>query len=156
MQLEVKKVRILKNTGMEGDAYTGEVWVDGEKAATFRNSGDGGPNCYDWIWKERPHAPPFMPEKVLLWVRAHPEYKPGADEWLLLDVLVAEAMDAYENTKRFKRLCRTRTLFRVPGDPPDQYHKLFVPFSAVVRRLLIQQYGAEVEIVNDRFTWRSR
>jgi hypothetical protein len=65
-------------------------------------------------------------------------------------------MDADENTKRFKRLCRTQTLFRVPGDPPDQYRKLFVPFSAAVRRLLIQQYGAEVEIVNDRFTWRSR
>jgi len=44
MQLELKKIKISKGLSHETIAFTGELWVNGEKAALVENSGTGGPN----------------------------------------------------------------------------------------------------------------
>ena len=44
MKLELKKIKISKSQSQETIAFTGELWVSGEKAALLENAGRGGAN----------------------------------------------------------------------------------------------------------------
>jgi hypothetical protein len=40
-------MKVLRNAGMEGDAFTASIYRDGKKVLVFSNSGDGGSNRYN-------------------------------------------------------------------------------------------------------------
>jgi hypothetical protein len=43
---QIKKIKVLRNAGMEGDAFTASIHRDGKEVLRVSNSGDGGPNRY--------------------------------------------------------------------------------------------------------------
>lgn len=65
--------------------------------------------------------------------------------------LVNEMVDAQENERRLRRLCKTKTLFILPTAKRGEFWTLNKPYSPDTRAYLLNKYGPETEIVNERF-----
>ncbi len=49
MKVELKKVKHSPSLSEETEAFTADVFINGKRAGSVRNSGHGGPNDVDWI-----------------------------------------------------------------------------------------------------------
>ena len=78
-----------------------------------------------------------------IWRLAIPAGRAGRYRWAQLD--------DYLHREELKRLCKTQTLFRVPGQSylDGEYLALSVRFLPEVKRHLIAEYGDKVEILNE-------
>jgi hypothetical protein len=61
--------------------------------------------------------------------------------------------DKYENDKKFSRLCKNSTLFRLKGDEKGSYRVYKkVPYNEAMKKLLLEKYGDTVEeILNEKY-----
>lgn len=82
-----------------------------------------------------------------------PEDLGGKEEPMSVGMFIALLVEAFENTKRFKRLCKTQTLFRIKGDKEGSYRVIKAPYSRQVKDIIVARFGrdkAEV-ILNETF-----
>lgn len=67
------------------------------------------------------------------------------------DALLSQMVDAFEKTKRYKRLCKTKTIYLLK-DSPESLWSIKRQYSAVVAEQLRAKEGDNLqEIVNERF-----
>ena len=57
-----------------------------------------------------------------------------------LESLLGRLVDDTENRRRFKRMCRTKTLFQAPGDDKDTYRTIAAPFSDKVKAYVLKTH----------------
>ena len=61
--------------------------------------------------------------------------------------------DATQNDKRFRRICRTKTLVRLKADAAGDFRTYSVPFSPTVAARLREQLGDTIDyILNERLS----
>lgn len=70
-----------------------------------------------------------------------------------LDLLIWHLVETEGETKRRKRLCKTKTLFRISTNKPEEYMTVDIPWAGNetrVRSLLAKKFGPQlVEIINE-------
>lgn len=71
----------------------------------------------------------------------------------ILDLLVWHLVETEGEAKRRKRLCKTKTLFRISTNKPEEYMTVDIPWTGNetrVRALLAKKFGTQlVEILNE-------
>lgn len=142
MKLEVRKVKSLSTR--DGVAWTCDLYVDGQRAASCENEGRGG--CTRFWFADRD-----LENRVRAWVAANPD--PRAEESLEgeeLDALVECLCDDYDTNQRFKRICKTKTMYRTPDMPDGEWLVMKAPFSLRVRAVILSKRPDAV-FANDRF-----
>lgn len=105
MKIELRRINHNPRLSEETNAYTAEIWIDGERAFDARNQGQGGCDLYRQIgrWTEA---------EVNAWLKANRPIRPFQGLTLEHD-LEAEVGDllAYElEYRRLKRLLRTNLI----------------------------------------------
>jgi hypothetical protein len=150
MKLTVRNLKET-HTGLEHDAFSATVYVDGVRAFTVWYDGDGGTFRYGIIGDKS--------EMLLQRARAHAMTLPPVIFQTLellcdLDMWIAQTIDQQEQEKLYKKAlrkeCQQYTLFRTPDDMPESWHFLKVPFSKTVEAAILEQFP-DAEIANLRF-----
>ena len=146
MKLTVKNIRSCQ--GMEGEAYSCTLYVDGKRAATAQNAGDGG--------ETRIHfTDPKVRDAVYAYAKQHEDYEYMGDSeaWSVqttLEMLIAKLVDDKAVEKQLKGWCRTQTLFRTDDMPEGEYRTIRAKYSPSVAAH-INRVAPGATIVNEQF-----
>ena len=148
MQLEVSGVKTFR--GREGEGFNAWLHVNGVKACFVMDEATGGEYHFEWDPKY-----PDLEKQFYAYVDTLPEkhdvelnftYKPNAD------IVVADLVNEFMNGKRFRRLCKTQTLFRVTGDPSGEYRVIKMAWGEKVKAYLDKKYPGKIsEILNEKY-----
>ncbi len=121
--------------------FSATVYVDGKRAGTAANRGQGGCNEYHWADREL--------GKRLERYAEEQDLKYDFDRLdQIIDPLVA---DTLENQK-LRRLCRKVTVFALASDSLGEWRTLNAPYGEAAKTWVARKYGNKVrEFANDRF-----
>lgn len=137
--------------GREGYGYNATLWRGEKKVAFVMDEGCGGEPRYEWT-----DGFYDTPEQKLLaaYAASLPPLEHSSlgtipmDSDLFVEGLVFDA----DNERRLKRLCKTKTLFRVKGDEEGSWRTYAVTGAAIEARIVREHGEALEEILNRRFT----
>ena len=156
MLIELKSIKVHHKLCEEPNAYTANIFVNGKLAGTARNSGQGGPDMYDFKDKA-------LELEVEEFCKAMPpvKFKGGSTEMDLpmdLELFLAKIVEAHIRAKndqlllaQKKRWCKSGMVYyRLKGDKAGSYRGLSQHFSPTVAAELRALHGDKVEeIVNE-------
>jgi hypothetical protein len=147
--LSVKSVRVNKQLTEETMCFTAKLMFNGKQVAAVSNRGCGGSNEYVWLdivcgriirnWAD---AQDFGYMYDGAWIQVAMEK---------LDGIVGQLVDEHQELIYLRRQCKSRTLFRVVGDPPDTWRVFNSTFCAQIQSVLADRFGDTIEeIANER------
>ena len=166
MKYEVRNVKGF--TGEDCPGFNASLYCDGQKVAFVIDSGNGGELTFQWTDRNEPKVD-------IKWVNHKDEeivFKGTPEEAKIhnllfgqkmefegklrgqksLELFVAELVNEVENNRRFKRLCKTKTLFQVKGDEKGSYRVIKQIYSKRIRDFIERTYGDQVEVIlNEKF-----
>jgi len=139
MKITLKNLKIAAFLSQETTAFSATVYVDGVKAGTASNDGHGGSNNYYF-------DDPKMEAKLEAFAATLPKVKFGDTELSMnLDLVIDDLMQKMEEEKRMVRHCKTKTLFLLEGDDPNQgWRTVKSPYNERVQTFLDGKYGSKV------------
>lgn len=165
MSYEVKNLKTFM--GMDCPGYNATIYRDGVKVAFVIEEGNGGPLNIRWAdeaagrvdipwfnYKDEPMTYRATKEEALMMesIRGQTWDCNGKMIQKDLDIYIGELVNEMENTKRFKRICKTKTLFRLKGDSKEEWRTFNVPFSKRLKDHMVTKYGNKIEeILNETF-----
>ncbi len=154
----VKNVKTFK--GMDGGGFNCSLYKDGKKIAECIDSGCGGEVMFHWMDFKAPKIKRDIPNIYVEGKISHVSFTPEENEFHQVcaretfeilgkifpktpDVKVEELINEFENTKRLKRMCKTKTLFRVKSKSyqDGEWMVLKIPFTPKVKEHIITKYG---------------
>ena len=149
-QVELKKIKSHDDMSDETNCFSAEVWVDGKYLARVSNDGQGGSNNYDFdLTKDGGRWKEFSE-----WCKALPHDFEFEYEDQVIDNLFqqwAEKEDERKSKAQLRRLCKTKTVFRLKGDPEGSWLTIKHPYDDCVKAHLKAKYGDKVEeVANER------
>lgn len=146
--------------GTDGEAYSGNLLLDGRQAASFVQDGRGGETTV--YWKDRQAEQQLgrllstMPAEACGMCDECERHEACS---MPLDpdqtMFIARLVDDHQTMAMLKRQCAKHTLFCAPGEPcvpvnhRFSYQKLNEPFTDRVRDSLRRKYGEAVVIINE-------
>jgi hypothetical protein len=143
MQLSIKNLKFAEFASDETNCFSCTLYIDGKAATRVSNQGQGGPNMWD-DWK--------VAEKLDAYGKTLPilkfeEYELEQDADTLVDALVSAALTEREN----KRICKNKTVFRVPGKEykKGEYSVYKKVYDAVMKEFMFKKFGKDVFILNE-------
>ena len=141
MEITLKNVKHAVFMSQETECFEASVYINGKKAGTVSNAGHGGCNDYhpwDLYQTLQAHCDTIPPDMA--------GYRVTPDE------IIGNLFETWYNKKQYSKLCKGQTLFRIPGKEygEGQWNVAKIPFSPEVRSRLVRQFGASVEILNER------
>lgn len=141
MEIAIKNVKHAVFMSQETECFEASVYINGKKAGTVSNAGHGGCNDYhpwDLYQTLQAHCDTIPPDMA--------GYRVTPDE------IIGNLFETWYNKKQYTKLCKGQTLFRIPGKEygEGQWNVAKIPFSPEVRSRLVSQFGASVEILNER------
>jgi hypothetical protein len=161
MSYEVRNVKGFE--GMEGLGYNAMLYRDGIKVAFVIDEGNGGEMLLRWAdckasrvevpWSDyqgKPNSILCTPEEAKLYefIRGKMvDYRFSGQSQISIGIFLAGLVDDYESPKRFKRICKTKTLFRVKGDKSDEWRTIKEIFSKRIKDFIVGKYGDQVESI---------
>ena len=131
--------------GMEGEGFNATLRHDGVRVADCIDSGDGGGVIMRFSAREHKEAllqfvetlqrEPFkgVPESLKV------------DESLFIGCLVAHEIER----KALHRMCKQKTLYRIPGDEDGNWRVVDRPFSPTLRATILARSGKEAIFANE-------
>ena len=102
---------------------------------------------------EKAHSYKGTPEEKLLIECANAQIVDEQGMRLRKDAgwVVSELVSKISEEKQYKRWCKTKTLFRIKGDKPDEWRTIKAIYSPKVKEFITNKYGDKVEsILNDQ------
>jgi hypothetical protein len=149
---EVKGVKAFR--GMDTLGYNATLYRDGTKVALLVNDGSGGELQISWFDVMKPRVAisaegykgeqyawnGTAEESALYGFVKSLNLGHGTDRWNV-EAFLASLVDDFENIKRFKRICKSNTLYRLVGDPEGEWRKLRHPYDEAVKSHLVGKYG---------------
>lgn len=154
MRFEIAKFKSFN--GHEGLGFNATLIVDGAKGCDAIDDGNGGGvTCY-WASQE-------VKNKVLGHIKTLPlePLAPDAPQWERdmwpngmkhdLDSFLTKLVSDYENDKRFRRLCKAKTVYRLAGDKAGQYRVLNAPYEPTGRGYLSKLEQKPEEVLNEKY-----
>lgn len=149
--MEVKKFRSCRGT--DGLAYSGELWVDGRRAAIVTNSGSGGETSIDWAPSSggKYQGGPLY-DRVKRYADAIPEH-PSFGHMMKSDVelVVSELFEEYEERRAIIRKCAKGVPFQAPTDAPGTWRIMTGAFTTVTRATIVKAHGPDVRFAHEEF-----
>ena len=168
---KVAKVKTFK--GREGEGFNADLIRDGKKVAEVINDASGG--CLDFHWLDYASTrvavnwTGYHNDTVVL--RCTPQeaalYEFLRGKTWTLDLAghdadnspvqhdpesyVGELVDKFLNDKRFRRMCKTQTLFRLMGDEAGTWRVLKTVFTPTVRAAIATRHPNLAEVMNETF-----
>jgi hypothetical protein len=154
--------------GREGHGYSCDLYRDGKKVATVTDTANGG--SVDFYWLDTGKAPrvPITCHNYrdeLHTYNGTPEEKQFVEhadgqtyvspitnktERKDSDIFMSELVDAFENKKRLKRLCKTKTVFALKSQK-GEYYTFNRAYNPQLADMIRAKYGEDLaEIVNER------
>jgi hypothetical protein len=152
MKIELKNVKYAAFNSQETHCFSATVYIDGIRSGTVSNEGHGGPDSFE----------PYSLQKTL---DAYAKTLPRVDLSDMFndgkvhtipssaEILIGNLMNAYLEDRDLKRLCAKKVLFKIPGETykAGEYNTVKGKFTPEVKTYLVNKYGKDVEIVNERF-----
>lgn len=131
--------------GMEGEGFNATLRCDGVPVADCIDSGDGGSVHARFSSKERERA--FLQHVESL----QREPFKGVPEGLKVDAsLLIGCLVAHELERRtLHRMCRQKTVYRIPGDEDGSWRVVDKPFSPTLRATILARSGKEAIFANE-------
>ena len=155
MNAELRKLKTFKELSRETDAFSAELWIDGELAAHVTNDGGGGDHMIRYV--DRNHGRSAYETAFNAWTEAMPP-TPADDDFGPLEMdaelWISEEVERIAWEQQLKRRCNRNTLIRVEGDGADEYRSFTpaVKFTPEFAAKLRAKHGANlIEIINERF-----
>jgi hypothetical protein len=77
-------------------------------------------------------------------------FKANRDSYIGHNAIVSwvnKAVDDHANKKRFDRMAKTKTLFRLNGDPAERWRTVNAPYGEKVQKFLDTKYAGKVESI---------
>ena len=135
----------------DGGGYTCKLLLNGKAVAECEDGGYGGGVIVDF--KDSNRREEFYAFLKTLPEQTFPEDMGGGSYSVCDDIFLGGMVDEERNNRRFKRLCKTKTLFSIQGDDPAEgFRTINKPYSPEIQTYLDNKYGTQVtEIVNKRF-----
>ena len=137
---EIQKVKTFK--GREGcGGLNLDLYHNGVKVAEVTDDDSGGPCYWRWLVKSEEGVLKAMidqlpPKRVITY-------------WDM-DVWINSLVEDYLNDKRFRRICKKNTVYRMPGEPEEEWHVVKIPYDPIqANKMKINCPG--VEIMNEKF-----
>ena len=147
MDIQVKNVRFNRAMSAETAAFTCSIWINGKKAGTAVNRGQGGETELSLPRDARAAAEAHA--RSLLGV-TYLEFNPAFSVLMTLDMLVDYLAEEANHKAWLKRQCRRNTLVRVKGDEDGAFRTLNRPYSPSMAATIRGKFGADLlEIVNE-------
>ena len=105
----------------DGGGYQATLVVGNKPVAQFTESGQGGPLEWNVI-----NAALFA-----AWAKTHNVISDGQSVSCdtAIDAEVARLVDEWQHVKRFTRLSKTKTIFRLPTDAEGEWRTIAAPFN---------------------------
>lgn len=130
MKLSLKKVQIYPKLSEETNAFTAQLCLDGKPVAEVDNSGKGSSHGYRWL-------KPELRESIEAWVEAQPlEFVHDR-----LDQVIDRLLDDFEEKRKLKLWCKTKTVYRLKDTPEGEWILWSVPFTPEAKASLVRKYG---------------
>lgn len=156
--------------GREGHGCNASLYRDGKKVALVGDMADGGEIDVDWMDCKAPRVKiefvDYMgktsvrrgtPEEAELYKHIrHMLYVcsiTGKTVSAGIDTFIASLVDAYENEKRLKKLCKKKTLFRIKSETykSGEWRVISAPYDERVKKHLTDKYGSDLgEVKNEK------
>lgn len=144
MQVELKNIEIFESGSQETTCFTADLWIDGKKAATVENSGNGGANLCRFYDQQ-------LHRQFEEYCRSLPsDYEWPMDEDFFITLLVAK----HQEEQALKKACRKKILFRLKSKTYDigEWESVRQAYSPEAAAGLRVMYGDDLgEIANERF-----
>lgn len=130
MKLSLKKVQIYPKLSEETNAFSAQLCLDGKPVAEVDNSGKGSSHGYRWL-------KPELRESIEAWADAQPF------EFVFerLDQVVDRLLEDFEETRKLKMWCKTKTVYRLKDTPVGKWLIWDKPFTDATKTRLVRQYG---------------
>ncbi len=132
--------------GMEGLGYECSLYLDGKKIGTVTDTANGGIADFYLEKGEK--------EKLDNYCKTLPkneEYDIEVD----CDIFLSELVDNFENEKRettrFKRLCKTKTVYLLKDSPDSLWSIKYKYCKKIADKLRVKHGENLVEIINERY-----
>ncbi|MEI7436000.1 MAG: hypothetical protein WCL16_04230 [bacterium] len=152
--------------GMDCPGFNATLCMDGKKIAEVINDGSGGETRFNWEdrkalkvtipwvdWKGNPTMACCTPEEAGLMEHIRGmrwEDLSGSQDLtgqINPGVFVENLINDFKEQSRFRRFCRTSTLFRIKGDKPDEWRTIEQAFTPQIKALIVGKYGNQVESI---------
>lgn len=150
-------------SGMEGQGLNATLLRDGKPVAFVLDEGYGGEMRFDF---RNPGQSPAS-YKATSTKQARKEeqaFQSFATHWLeecgdseerkligspsfVREVFVGSLVDAELNRRRFDRLSKKKTLFRLKGSKPHEWRTISVPYGPSVQAFLDKKYPGQIEAI---------
>ena len=136
--INISGVKHAEFASEETNCFTANVLLNGKKIAVVNNDGHGGCNLY--------HVTNQVTfDEVMNILRGISDFEP-------LDAVICELLNRHLEDKQLRRWCRTKIVFRIKGDPKDQWRMIKAPYNEQVKQFIASKYGDTLEeVVNSRF-----
>ncbi len=154
MKVTVSNVK--STTGREGYGFFCTVLIDGKPVAKVADYGDGGEPRWEPIkWTSRADMDAVLESKTAIETYAKtlpPQtFLDGDPLGMDADLLIVNLVDAELEARSWRRRCKTKTCFRLKGDPPEAYMVINTPFSPELKAKIVAKHGDRLlEIINER------
>jgi hypothetical protein len=152
MKIELKNVKHSVFASHETDCFNAAIYIDGKKAGTVENSGQGG--C-DLI------HPRALGEQIEAYAKTLPQrdvsnlYNDGQVHTLpeCAETLIAGLLHDHLVAVKERRLCSKSTCYRQPAHTygEGEYHQIKSPFTPEIKAKLAEKYGSMVFILNEKY-----
>jgi hypothetical protein len=120
----------------DGGGFQATLVVDKKPVAQFTNAGQGG--IMEWDVTDA--------VRFAAWAKTHGVTLDGrfvpCDT--AIDIEVARLVDEWEHIKRFTRLSKTKTIFRLPTDADGEWRTVTAPLSDKVRAYLSKTHPTAI------------
>lgn len=152
--------RVKTFRGREGSGLNAELLRDGKVVAFITDEGNGGMMWFDWT--DRMHGKSAEEDLFKAFVPPDPDDKddeaqgklsPETIKAFAMEQWVNKTVDDLLNAKRFKRMCKTKTLFQVGANVgSEEFFVIKGPYLPHVKEHLERKYaGQKLRIINEEF-----
>lgn len=151
MDWKVKNVKAW-NT-VDGGGFTCSLYFGDKKVASVTDTGNGGPFGYHWDDKLyanmlNKHAA-SLPEVTTEWDDPNNKekfsFQPGRD------YVVGKLIDEFETKRKLRKLCRNKTMYRMPSDDENSWVIFDFPYGEGIRKHIRKTAGEDAIIANELF-----
>ena len=152
MKVELKKVKVARYLSEETTAFVAQLWVDDEYIADVSNDGHGGPNNIHHRFDDKGLNTRDKVQAFETWCEAQP---PHESEYGALsmsdDFYISLMLEDQEEQRQIKRWCKTKTVIRLEGDKPGEFHTYKRPYDPEFAQRIRNEEPKLVEILNERY-----
>ena len=157
MEPELRKVKVYRGMSEETEAFTAQLWVDGNYIADLKNDGHGGANRITHRFDERTDGDGLNTRPQVKafedWCREQLDpTEPVKDAvYMTPDYYISRMLDDHMEEQKVKRWCKTKTVVKLASHKDGEFATYTRPYTPEFAERIRAQDPTIVEILNERY-----